>query len=260
MAPLEGVGVLITRPAGRAGSLVDAIEAAGGTAVEFPLLEIELQPSPAMLHPDGNPLDRDALLVFVSVYSVHALQSVLREGASLPAQVSLAAIGRATARALTSLGLSVDLLPQGGEDSESLLQSLGSLNLEGRQVVILRGQSGRELLARELHRLGAKVSQVQCYRRCAVSDPPMEAFQRWLSLPKGVVTITSVAILEALLNVVAAPDKHRLKARPVVALSDRIGAACRQSGFVGPIAVASGTGPADICEAIQRLRVVSDSD
>ena len=38
--PLQGVGVLVTRPRTQATELVDAIEAQGGTAYCFPVIEI----------------------------------------------------------------------------------------------------------------------------------------------------------------------------------------------------------------------------
>ena len=137
---------------------------------------------------------------------------------------------------------------------------MDSLDLVDRQVMILRGQSGRELLSRELRQRGARVTQLSCYRRRPVPAPPMQNFRRWLAFPRGIVTITSVAILEALLQAVPVSDRSRLTAAPVVALSERIRSACRQSGFAGTIELARGTDTESMLEAIRRVWQIPDPD
>ena len=50
-SPLAGVGVLVTRPARQSTGLINAIEAAGGTAIAFPVIEI-LPRSPQAIEAD----------------------------------------------------------------------------------------------------------------------------------------------------------------------------------------------------------------
>src|SRR5207249_630199 len=52
-------------------------------------------------------------------------------------------------------------------DSQTLLQELDLEALRGRRVLILRGETGRELLADELRAAGVLVEQVAAYRRAA---------------------------------------------------------------------------------------------
>ncbi|HEX7971983.1 MAG TPA: uroporphyrinogen-III synthase, partial [Thiobacillus sp.] len=49
--PLAGRTVLVTRPAHQAAALVSAIRAAGGTAYEFPALDIEAVPADELAAP-----------------------------------------------------------------------------------------------------------------------------------------------------------------------------------------------------------------
>ncbi|MEA3242729.1 MAG: uroporphyrinogen-III synthase, partial [Pseudomonadota bacterium] len=48
-APLQGVGVLVTRPAHQADSLCELIRQQGGTAIRFPVLEIRPPADPQNL-------------------------------------------------------------------------------------------------------------------------------------------------------------------------------------------------------------------
>ena len=99
----DGPRVLVTRPAERTGELVNAIAALGGEATLFPVLDIRLEPTPDLLVPEGRPLDENALLIFVSVYAVRALEAALELGAPLPTEATVAAIGPATAGAATAV-------------------------------------------------------------------------------------------------------------------------------------------------------------
>ena len=252
MIRLEGLRVLITRPAGRAEPLVNAITAAGGEGVTFPVMEIAVESAPELLQFEGKPLESGALVIFVSVYAARALEAARELGVALPEDTTIAAIGAATAAALHELGLPPHITPEDGENSEGLLRALEPLDMTGRQVLILRGQSGRELLSRELEKRGARVVQRQCYTRSRIVDPPLDPLEYWLASPDGVVTITSVAIMQALVR--AVPNEHlaELRSRSVVTLSDRIATACRSAGFSGCIEVAAGTDPKALLQAIAR--------
>ena len=65
-APLAGVGVLVTRPAGQAAGLSAAIRAAGGTPLEFPVLEIREPADSSALDALIAQLDRFRIALFVS--------------------------------------------------------------------------------------------------------------------------------------------------------------------------------------------------
>ena len=119
--PLAGRCIVVTRPQAQAAPLVEAIAAAGGRPLLFPLLEI----SPA---PDVGPLDQAvaslsdyALVVFISPNAVtHAVPAILARGA-WPAGVVPAAVGPGTVKALAAHGIGGCLVPSERFDSEALL-------------------------------------------------------------------------------------------------------------------------------------------
>ena len=251
--PLEGLSVLITRPEGRGADLVQRIEDAGGEAIRLPVLEIDLLSSEALLRPAGRALDTFTLAIFVSVYSVRAVAAALSASGRFPRSLEVAAIGAATRDALADLGIAARHLPRGSQDSEGLLRSLAALPVSGRDVVIYRGDAGRDALARGLRDRGARVYQLACYRRRPNPSPPPGRLARWLGRPRGVLLVTSVAILDALVGQVPARDAPALFGRPVVTLSDRIAAACRDAGFRGPVVTTGDAGPGAILAALATL-------
>ena len=84
-----------------------------------------------------------ALLIFVSANAVRYAFPLLPE--QLPLDIDIAAVGSATARALSAVGLDPTLVPE-RMDSEGLLALPTLHDVTGRSVVILRGNGGRELL------------------------------------------------------------------------------------------------------------------
>ncbi|HET9680094.1 MAG TPA: uroporphyrinogen-III synthase, partial [Gammaproteobacteria bacterium] len=166
---LSGCGVLVTRPAAQAPTLAEAIEAAGGSALLFPVLVIE--PVPLAIDP---PPEAD-WYIFISPNAVkHGWPLVAAQAAN----ARIAAIGPGTAQALTQLGHPADVHPQKG-DSENLLAASVLQSMEGQRVVIVRGDGGRELIAETLKQRGAQVGYLEVYRRALSSESTAELNAAW---------------------------------------------------------------------------------
>ena len=180
---------LVTRPAGQAQALLDALREAGVAAIEFPLLEIRPISDPASLHSALAALERYALVLFVSPNAIDQAFAY-REAAGLgwPAQVPIGVVGPGSVRALAQWGISAPryrvIAPASADryDSEGLLdaidQALQLDTLAGREVLLIRGNGGRELLADTLRAMGANVTAVTAYQR---SMPSLSAAQ-WQDL------------------------------------------------------------------------------
>jgi len=161
--------VVVTRPAAQAGELIARLAAMGCKAVLFPLLEIHRLSDPAPLRAALAGLPDCALAAFVSP---NAIDAVFAELSAWPPRVPIAVMGEGSRRALAAHGIddgnTVIHSPRGARtDSETLLDALDVDSLRGRKVMILRGESGRELLAERLREAGAEVIQVAAYRRSA---------------------------------------------------------------------------------------------
>lgn len=167
MSSLRGRTIVVTRPREQAGPLVDGITSAGGEALLFPLLEIEaIDDAPEFLSALRR-LDGAALAIFISPNAVrHGLAGVRRHG-RWPDGVPVAAVGQGTAQALREAGFAAAVVPESGADSEALLacRELSAALLAGRDVVLFKGEGGRDLLASTLAERGATVLPAPCYRR-----------------------------------------------------------------------------------------------
>lgn len=162
--------IIITRPAAQATALAQQIAARGGQPVVFPLLEILPLHDSAPLQALLARLDNYALVVFVSP---NAIDAAMRHVSSWPRPVAIGIVGEGSRAALAQYGLTAQNTTifsppdPARTDSEGLLQALDLDALRGRQVLLVRGESGREFFADALLAAGIQVQAVAAYRRQA---------------------------------------------------------------------------------------------
>ena len=168
MTAVAQAAVVITRPAAQAAGLAAAVAALGRTPVLLPLLEISPLPDQANLKAVLAGLADYALVAFVSP---NAIDAAFAHIAAWPAEVALAVLGEGSRAALAAHGVTdanARIASPGleaGSDSESLLRALDLAALAGQRVLIVRGESGRELMADGFTAAGAVVTTVAAYRR-----------------------------------------------------------------------------------------------
>lgn len=190
----SSIRIAVTRPVARSfqgdeDRLSRFLRRAGFEPVPCPLLRIEAPPSPEPLKVavsrfletavrnlhERDPREESSWVVVTSRNSLPAFVDALEAaGASAEdlkrAGVQVAAVGSATARALKSVGLPPDLVPDhytGDDLLEAIRTRLGGRGprpLEGVQVLFPRAEVARETLPRSLRRLGAEVELVTAYR------------------------------------------------------------------------------------------------
>lgn len=163
---LRNLGIAITRPAGQAENLATLIRAQGGDPVLFPLIAIAPLEDYAVFEQQLLALEQYDWAIFISYNAVqHALPRLLAARGGLPSRPQFAAIGPATAAALTNFGVHATLIPPDRYDSESLLALPEMQHVVGQRIVIFRGVGGRDVLADTLTARGATVDYAECYRR-----------------------------------------------------------------------------------------------
>jgi uroporphyrinogen-III synthase len=167
--------VVITRPRAQADSLARAVAALGRRAVVLPLLEIAPLADTSALRAALDRLPAYAMVAFVSPNAVDAAFAHL---SGWPAGVPIGVVGEGSRLALARHGVTPDNATihcppdPASSDSEGLLASLDLAALRDRRVLIVRGESGRELMADTLRAAGALVETVAAYRR---SVPRLDA-------------------------------------------------------------------------------------
>lgn len=194
--------VVITRPRAQAEPLAQRLAQAGHSTVVLPLLEIHPLPDQAPLRATLARLDRFAMACFVSPNAVDAAFEHLD---GWPPQVAIAVVGEGSRAALARHGVcgerfTIHSPPDPAfSDSEHLLASLDLAPLRGREVLIVRGETGRELMADALRAAGAVVTTVAAYRRDVPTLTPQLAGQlRGLLAGEHTWVITSSEALRGL--------------------------------------------------------------
>lgn len=160
--------VVITRPLAQATELADRIVALGREAIVFPLLDISPLADDGGLRAALADLDRYAMVAFVSP---NAIDAVFRIVDKWPPQVALAVVGEGSRQALARHGVTDAnariFRPKDVRrtDSQTLLEVLDMGALRGKTVLVVRGETGRELLADTLRAAGVEVIPIAAYRR-----------------------------------------------------------------------------------------------
>lgn len=252
---LAGARVLVTRPAEQAHNLVQLIEAAGGIAIRFPTIRIEEPSDRSALMKQIDELGRADIAIFVSVNAVNkAMPLITGRYWPLPQRLQIACVGQGTAEALERFGISVSLVPERRYDSEAVLDLPALQDVRSKRIVIFRGEGGRELLAQTLRSRGADVHYVECYRRALPADDVAPLLDRWTRGEIDVVTATSVEVLQNLVAIVGEAGRARLLQTPIVVISERVAATCRELGFVHRPYIASTASDEGIVGAIEAWR------
>jgi uroporphyrinogen III methyltransferase/synthase len=170
--PLAGRVVLVTRAHGQAGRFATLLEEAGARVIVAPTIVIE--------PPDSwGPVD-DALarskeyrwVIFTSVNGVAMVRQRLgpaARGREVLGSCRIAAIGPATADALRTWGLPPDVVPA-EYVAEQLAAQLRPLISPRDRVLLLRAAEARDVLARKIEAMGARVDEVAAYRTRAATD------------------------------------------------------------------------------------------
>jgi len=216
---LQGRGILITRPREQAQGLAKLIEAAGGRAILFPAIEIQVAPLPKLAEFD--------LAIFVSPTAVKQALAAMK----WPQRAKAAAVGRGTQRELERHGIKGIIAPESGADSEALLALPELQRVAGRRIVILRGEGGRSLLGDTLAARGARVEYAECYRRVRPqtdSGPLLTAFAKGAV---HAVTVSSAEGLENLFEMLGAAGREHLKKTPLFVPHPRIAAEAKRLGL-----------------------------
>lgn len=222
--PLFGKTVIVTRAREQAGALAGRLEALGARVVEAPTIEIQPPADWKALDLAISKLESFDWLIFTSAngvrFFIERLDASQRDLRGLRARIC--AIGPATAAALKTLHLKVDLMPQ-EYVAESVVAAFEKIVLEGARILLPRAAVARDLIPKELEKRGARVTVVEAYR----TAPAREA--KW---PEGLradwVTFTSSSTVE---NFHSLYGKEKLDGVRVASIGPVTSATARRLGI-----------------------------
>lgn len=163
--PLQGRRIVVTRAHDQAREFIHRLEELGATVISIPMIEIQPPQSFQPLDKALAKIQKYDWLVLTSVNGVHALRRRLEKAGIAPSalrHLRIAAIGPATAEAIESLGLKVEIVPK-EYVAESVVQAVGG-RVAGKQVLLVRAKVARDVIPQELQKAGADVDVVEAYQ------------------------------------------------------------------------------------------------
>jgi uroporphyrinogen-III synthase len=228
---LAGRRIVVTRPAGQAAHLAAALVEQGATPVLFPVLEIRDIENQRPVLDAAIRLDDYDLAVFVSPNAIIKALALILSRRPWPAGLRVAALGKSSERELARHGIHDVISPPLRFDSEALLELPDLTDVQGRKIIIFRGEGGRELLGETLKRRGASVDYLTCYRRSCPTLDPAPLLKLWEAGQLDAVTLTSSEGLRNFCDMIGRLGQAWLKKTPAFVPHARIAEQARALGL-----------------------------
>ncbi len=162
--PLAGLRVLVGRARHQASALSSGLRDLGAQVLDIPFIEIRKPRSCQSLDTALKNLRQYDWLILTSVNGVEAVWERLKKlrlTRKHLGHLQVAAIGPATKKAIERRGIKVDIVPE-EYVAESVVKSLRG-QMRGKRVLLARAKVARDVIPRQLRRLGARVDVVEAY-------------------------------------------------------------------------------------------------
>src|SRR5438552_14472852 len=211
-AILTGICVLVGRARHQAEALSSGLRKLGAKVIEIPFIEIRRPRSYKPLDLALRNVHDYDWLILTSVNGVDAVWgrlSKLRLNKKHLQHLKIAAIGPATRKAIEKRGLKVHIVPE-EYVAESVVTSLRH-RVKGKCVLLARAKIARDVIPRELRKLGAEVDVVEAYETVI----PLSSTRRLLALlrdPKrrpNVITFTSSSTVRNFVALLSAKSRRQ---------------------------------------------------
>lgn len=241
---------LVTRPAHQSAQLSEMLQTAGYSVINFPTIEIQAAPKNTQLEALTDHLQSIDIALFVSRNAVdYAFQYL--DAKALPQRLLLGVIGKGTWQALQRHSVASAIIPADSYNSEGLLASAALQQIKGRQIVIFRGQEGRNLLGDTLVERGARVEYIEVYQRAL----PDYADGYFAELSAGVFPDLAIfTSAEGLINcfqLLNETEAQGLRQIPWLLITERMRETARHLGHNAAIIIANSASDEGIFDSLQ---------
>ena len=219
------LSVLITRPEKAGRDLQTCLEQYGYRSYCQPFFDYQAAENLEQLLTLQKQLS-SPIVIFISVAAVEFAEKLMQ--ISLWSAPIFIAVGSATQQALKALGINA-LVPD-KHDSDGVLALLPLKNVQNKNVMIVRGDGGRELIADALRQRGAAVHYFESYRR-VWRNYPQKIIKTWHQQEINCILITSNALLEFIVNLIKDSDPYWQQQCLWVVASQRIAENAKNMGI-----------------------------
>lgn len=219
--------VLVTRPEQAGQELTRAITQLGGEAIHHPLIDIRLNPQ---LSPDKAYINNCDIIIAVSQHAVHYTAQLFSAlNVPWPPTATYIGIGQKTAHELSKQVKQKVHLPLQGE-SEQLIAMPQLQHVAAKNILILRGVGGRELINSHLTKLGANVQYLEVYQRHLIPIP-RQCFGNWKQKGVDTIVVTSGEQLSHLITNIPTSERRWFKQLLLLVPSERVAHLAKAQGF-----------------------------
>ena len=215
---LIGKTVMVTRARAQSKEMTDMLESLGANVIHCPAIEIIEPDSWAALDRAIEKINTYDWIVFTSAngpeFFFRRLAQLRKDAARSMEQLTVCAIGPATAKAIEAAGVRVDVTATDSK-AEGALQSIieqagGEEKMRGLRLLIPRARVAREFLPSELLKLGAEVDTAETYQTVK-PDIDTEVVIRLFAEGKiDAITFTSSSTVSNFARLVGANDLSNL--------------------------------------------------
>ncbi|NBN44277.1 uroporphyrinogen-III synthase [Proteus sp. G2626] len=226
------MSILITRPDPAGKELTQRLIDAGKIAFQAPLIEIIAGRELSLLDAKLKSLRAGDCVFLLSKNAVSYANWQLNQlQQSWPDTLSYYGIGKSTAKDFQHLSSFPICYPEQGETSEDLLELPALHQVKNKRILLLRGNSGRDLLATTLRQRGAIVDTCECYQRLFIHYPPEAFALQWEKAQVDTLVVTSGEMLQQLFDLVAEPKKAWLLNCHLLVVSERLATIAKTLGW-----------------------------
>jgi uroporphyrinogen-III synthase len=232
MIDLKAKRILVTRPKEQAKNLCCLINFFGGYSIEYPTIDIVLsnELTDKQLR---NHLHEANYVIFISRNAVKFSNDLIKNLCDVVQGKTIFATGPGTAKALMKTGINFVEYPSTNYSSEGLLElkGLSSSCVNNINILIVRGDEGREFLKESLQIRGANVKYANIYRRKIPDLLPDFTDSIWKHSIPDIIVITSNQGLKNLIEMIGIKYTRLLFNCRLVVMSSRISETATKLGF-----------------------------
>ena len=226
--------IIVTRAADQAGEFSDMLTARGATVLECPTIRLVEPESWQLLDIAIRDLSGYDWLVLTSGnavrYFFHRLEALGLDARAL-AQCRVCAVGPKTADEVRAFGIRPDLVPTDYK-AEGVVEEFSRLDLHNSRVLYPRADKARDIIPRELKRLGAHVDSPVAYRNIFPERLPPETLFALEKRSVDCITFTSSSTVQNLAAMLGEELMlNMLKGVVVASIGPITSKSCRELGL-----------------------------
>ena len=244
---------MVLRPANQSDQLCKKVVELGGVVTLFPTIEITPLEN-ITLENLTNLFEWSNMIVFISRNAARILSALVRNLNEQLKTKTVFATGSGTADEMRKYGINSVLFPTNQSGSDGLLQmtDLQAPEISRKKILIIRGDTGRELLKQSLEERGASVKYVEIYTRAIPEVSKKQVESIWETSPPDIILFTSNQGLYNLIKMTPRKYHRKLYSTPFVTMSERIAVTARNQGFMKKSVIAKTQTDDGLLEAIKK--------